>query len=168
MKLVVLSDTHMLRMAKKLPERLILELKDADAIIHAGDWMEMSVWDMLQAYAPTDGVAGNNDGQAIIAKFGYRKVMQFGGVRIGVVHGHGSRGREGTETTAFHAFARDEVDVIIFGHSHVPLLKRRDGILLFNPGSPTDKRRQPLYSFGILRIEGSNLSAEHIRYENKG
>ena len=62
MKIVVVSDTHMSRMAKKLPDRLIRELVDADAILHAGDWMTMAVWDMLRAYAETYGVAGNNDG----------------------------------------------------------------------------------------------------------
>ncbi len=167
MKLVIVSDTHMPRMAKKLPKRLIQELRDADGILHAGDWMDLSVWELLEAYAPTDGVAGNNDGRAIIAKFGFRKVLQYGGIRIGLVHGHGPGSRESTENNAFSAFANDRVDAIIFGHSHIPLLKERDGIMMFNPGSATDKRRQPLYSFGILRIEAGKMNAKLITYDDK-
>ncbi|WP_219834522.1 metallophosphoesterase [Paenibacillus sp. R14(2021)] len=169
MKVVVVSDTHMTRMAKKLPDRLIHELGDADAILHAGDWMTMAVWDMLRAYADTDGVAGNNDGSDIEAKFGSRKIVTLGGVRIGLVHGHiGTGRRDDTETNAFKSFIPGSVDVIVFGHSHVPVKHERDGVLLFNPGSAADKRRQPKYSFGILTIaEGRLVKAEHIYYDNK-
>ncbi|WP_308636816.1 metallophosphoesterase family protein [Paenibacillus silvisoli] len=169
MKVVVVSDTHMTRMAKKLPERLIEELRDADVILHAGDWMMLSVWDMLQAYAETEGVAGNNDGHDIIAKFGHRKVLDVGGVRIGLVHGHiGAGTREDTPTKAFKSFEPGSVDVIVFGHSHVPVIQRRNDVLLFNPGSPTDKRRQKQYSFGVLTIEeGALTRAEHIFYDDK-
>jgi putative phosphoesterase len=167
MKIVVISDTHMPRMAKKLPDRLLKELRDADGIIHAGDWTDLGVWEELSGYAPTVGVAGNNDGERIAAKFGLRRTVEYGGVRIGIVHGHGAGGRESTESVAFGAFAGEKVDVIVFGHSHIPVMKERSGILLFNPGSPTDKRRQKLYSFGIMRISGGKLEAEHIFYESK-
>ncbi|SDW94222.1 metallophosphoesterase [Paenibacillus sp. CF384] len=169
MKVVVVSDTHMTRMAKKLPDRLIKELHDADAILHAGDWMTLSVWDMLRAYARTEGVAGNNDGDEIIAKFGHRKVLDIGGLRVGLVHGHlGAGKREDTETNAYRSFEQGSVDVIVFGHSHVPLIRERSGVLLFNPGSPTDKRRQMQYSFGIFTIEGGALvAADHVYYDDK-
>ncbi|MBP3964937.1 metallophosphoesterase family protein [Paenibacillus lignilyticus] len=169
MKVVVVSDTHMTRMAKKLPDRLIQELQDADAILHAGDWMTLSVWDMLRAFARIEGVAGNNDGDDIIAKFGHRKVLDIGGLRVGLVHGHlGPGKREDTETNAYRSFDQGSVDVIVFGHSHVPLIRERGGVLLFNPGSPTDKRRQKQYSFGIFTIEsGSLLTADHVYYDDK-
>ncbi|WP_274654702.1 metallophosphoesterase family protein [Paenibacillus humicola] len=167
MKIVVVSDTHMPRMAKKLPDRLVRDLRDADAILHAGDWTQLAVWEALSAYAPTDGVAGNNDGDRITAKFGHRKILTFGGVRIGIVHGHIGGGRASTETNAFAAFAGERVDAVIFGHSHIPVMKERDGILMFNPGSPTDKRRQKHYSFGIFRIDDGRLRAEHILYTDK-
>ncbi|SFT24731.1 metallophosphoesterase [Paenibacillus sp. BC26] len=169
MKVVVVSDTHMTRMAKKLPDRLIQELRGADAIVHAGDWMTLSVWDMLRAFARTEGVAGNNDGDDIIAKFGHRKVLDIGGLRVGLVHGHlGPGKREDTETNAYRSFDQGSVDVIVFGHSHVPLIRERSGVLLFNPGSPTDKRRQKQYSFGIFTIEGGSLlTADHVYYDDK-
>ncbi|RAP74134.1 metallophosphoesterase family protein [Paenibacillus montanisoli] len=169
MKVVVVSDTHMTRMAKKLPERLIQELRDADAILHAGDWTAFSVLDMLQAYATTEGVAGNNDGDEIIARFGHLKVLDIGGVRIGLVHGHiGTGKREDTVTNAFKSFGPGSVDVIVFGHSHVPVIQKRNEVLMFNPGSPTDKRRQKQYSFGVFTIEeGALVRAEHVFYDDK-
>ncbi|REE91343.1 hypothetical protein A8990_10548 [Paenibacillus taihuensis] len=169
MKVVVVSDTHMTRMAKKLPERLVEELMSADAILHAGDWMTLSVLEMLESYARTEGVAGNNDGSDIIAKLGWRKLLEIEGVRVGLVHGHqGTGGRSDTELNAYRAFAKDQADIVVFGHSHVPLKKELNGVLMFNPGSPTDKRRQAQYSFGVLVIEGGKVkSAEHIFYDNK-
>jgi hypothetical protein len=162
MKIVVVSDTHMPRRAKRLPERLADELKTADAVLHAGDWTDLSVFETLSAYAPTEGVAGNNDGADIVRRFGYRKVVSFGGCRIGLVHGHGPGRRSDTETRALEAFADQKLDAVVFGHSHIPMLKRAGGTLLFNPGSPTDKRRQPRYSFGIFRIEDGQLTAHHV------
>ena len=103
MKLVIVSDTHMPRMAKKLPKRLIQELKDADGILHAGDWMDLSDGSCrgVRAYGRS---CRNNHGRAIIAKFGFRKVLQYGGIRIGLVHGHGPGSRDSTENNAFAGF----------------------------------------------------------------
>jgi putative phosphoesterase len=167
MKIVVVSDTHMPRMSKKLPERLIRELKTANAIIHAGDWTNLSVYETLIKYAPTYGVAGNNDGSDIIRKFGFRKLLEFEGVRIGVVHGHGTGKRMDTEVRAVEAFKDVRLDVLIYGHSHVPVLKRSGDMHLFNPGSPTDKRKQTLYSFGVIKVAGGVIVPKHIFYADK-
>jgi putative phosphoesterase len=167
MKIVVVSDTHMPRMNKKLPERLLRELKTANAILHAGDWTQMSVYDALAAYAPTYGVAGNNDGQDIVRRFGMRKVLKFEGNQIGIVHGHGAGYRPDTESRALEAFKDMELNVLIYGHSHIPVLKRLGEKLVFNPGSPTDKRGQSLYSFGILNLTDGTLVAKHIFYDDK-
>ncbi len=167
MKIVVVSDTHMPKMSKKLPERLIRELKTAGAVIHAGDWTNMSVYEALKAYAPTYGVAGNNDGADIVRKFGLRKRIVFEGCRIGIVHGHGTRSRKDTESHALEAFKGVQLDALIYGHSHIPILRRQGEMVIFNPGSPTDKRRQSLYSFGILEVSGGSLSAKHIFYGDK-
>lgn len=167
MKIVVISDTHMPRMNKKLPDRLIEELKNADAIIHAGDWTTLSVYEALAAYAPTYGVAGNNDGSEIIKKFGYRKLMEIEGCRIGLVHGHGTGGRVNTETRAREAFKGKQLHVLIFGHSHIPVMKQLGKMLIFNPGSPTDKRRQPSYSFGMMELAAGTVKARHIFYNDK-
>lgn len=84
-----------------------------------------------------------------------------------MVHGHTPHSRKGTDGNALLAFANDKVDCILFGHSHQPLLREENGILLFNPGSPTDKRREKLYSFGILDIEEGKVSARHVFYDSK-
>jgi len=167
MKIVVVSDTHMPRMAKTLPERLRRELKGADAIIHAGDWTKMSVYEQLAAYAPVHGVIGNNDGEELASRFANRLLLELGGFRFGVVHGHGAAKRSSTEANAIEAFHGTPIDVLVYGHSHIPVLKRSGGLLVFNPGSPTDKRRQSLYSFGVFAIDGKELKARHIRYADK-
>lgn len=136
-------------------------------ILHAGDWVDEGVVDLFAEWAPVDGVAGNNDGLEIVRRFGRRKVLKLAGYRIGMIHGDGGRS---TPNTAFQAFCdadgKGTVDVILFGHSHIPYLERQGGMLLFNPGSPTDKRRQPRYSFGILHL-GTVLKAEHHFYDHK-
>lgn len=167
MKIVVVSDTHMPRMNKKLPDRLLRGLKTAKAIIHAGDWTNLSVYEALAAFAPIYGVAGNNDGADVIRKFGLQREIEFEGVRIGIVHGHGDGKRINTEACALEAFKDVQLNVLIYGHSHIPVLKRIGGLLVFNPGSPTDKRRQPMYSFGILQLADGKVSAKHKFYNDK-
>lgn len=168
MRIVVVSDTHMPRMNKKLPDRLIRELKKADAVIHAGDWTKLSVYEELKQYAPIYGVAGNNDGAEIIRKFGLRKLVTLEGMVIGLVHGHGEGKRLDTEARALDTFKDTHLNALVYGHSHVPVLKHTsNGMLIFNPGSPTDKRRQSLYSFGVFMLTRSSLEAKHIFYGDK-
>lgn len=164
MKVIVISDTHMPRMAKGLPPRLKEDLKTAELILHAGDWQTREVYEELKTYAPVEGVCGNVDGQDLIEQFGFQKVLTIEGYRIGIVHGHGKKGT--TEQRAIEAFSGKELDIIIFGHSHIPVNKSIDGTILFNPGSPTDKRRQSKYSFGIIKI-GESLTVEHVFYPDK-
>ncbi|MFE4710798.1 metallophosphoesterase family protein [Paenibacillus sp. NPDC056722] len=168
MKVGVVSDTHMTRMAKALPQALIAEFRKVDMILHLGDWVALEIYDMLAELAPVEGIAGNNDGPEIIERFGERKIITLEGVRIGMIHGHTPYSRKGTDGNALLAFAEEEVDCILFGHSHQPLLRRENGILLFNPGSPTDKRREKQYSFGLLDIEDGKIAdARHIFYDSK-
>ncbi|TGB01270.1 metallophosphoesterase family protein [Halobacillus salinus] len=159
MKIVVLSDTHMPKKAKQLPDRLIEELPSADLIIHAGDWQTPDLYEELRAYAPVKGVYGNVDGEDIQAIFPFKQIIEAEGKRIGLVHGHGEK--KTTEKRVVEAFGEEELDLIIFGHSHLPLLRFVKKTMLFNPGSVTDKRRSPNYSFGILTID-TNIRAEHI------
>jgi uncharacterized protein len=159
MKLVVLSDTHIPKKAKTLPKRLMNEIKDADLIIHAGDWQSVDVFHELKSFAKVEGVFGNVDGPEIQELFNDKVMVQADGFKIGITHGHG-KGKT-TEKRALQAFDGKDVDCIIFGHSHIPVKRYEDGILLFNPGSPTEKRRQEKYSFGVFHI-GESLEAEHI------
>ncbi|PLT35656.1 metallophosphoesterase family protein [Bacillus sp. V5-8f] len=165
MKIIVISDTHMPKRGKKLPEKLIEGLRGAELIIHAGDWQTMDVYEELMRYAPVKGVFGNVDGEEMKKKLPEKQVVEIYGQRIGIVHGHGQKGT--TEKRAIATFEGESVDMIIFGHSHIPLKKELNGVLLFNPGSPTEKRRQPMYSYGIISVEKHRLQAEHIFFENK-
>lgn len=150
MKLGVVADTH-LNAGRALPQALLDGLQGVDLILHAGDWLSLDVADQLEAIAPVDGVAGNNDGRDIVDRFGLSKVLELANYRIGIVHGDGFQST--TELRAWRTFADQNVDVIIFGHSHVPLSIVHDGVHLFNPGSPTAKRRQPQYSYGIIELK---------------
>ncbi|WP_280768835.1 metallophosphoesterase family protein [Salipaludibacillus daqingensis] len=151
MKVMVISDTHIPKRAKKLPDRIISDLKKADLIIHAGDWQTLEVYKDLSQYGEVKGVYGNVDNDEIKAHFPKKLILELNGHKIGVVHGHGRKLT--TERRAQEAFKDDHVDCIIFGHSHIPVQKLSNDILLFNPGSATDKRRQSNYSYGILMIK---------------
>lgn len=167
MKIGVVSDTHLSSMAKTLPKALVDEFRKVDIILHLGDWVSMGIYDLLAELAPVEGIAGNNDGCEIIDRFGERKMITLEGIRIGMVHGHTPYSRKGTDGNALLAFENDEVDCILFGHSHQPLMREENGILLFNPGSPTDKRREKQYSFGIMDIVDVTISARHVFYDSK-
>ncbi|WP_053217131.1 metallophosphoesterase family protein [Virgibacillus senegalensis] len=165
MQIVILSDTHMPRMAKKLPRQLITGLERADLILHAGDWQTIEVLEELQQYAPVIGVIGNVDGPELKERLGKKEWIVRNGITIGITHGDGKGGT--TEKRALTAFQTDSVDIIVFGHSHIPLLKQVNGITLFNPGSPTDKRRQPQFSYGILQLTETSFELKHVFFEDK-
>ncbi|WP_409251016.1 metallophosphoesterase family protein [Bacillus sp. SCS-153A] len=163
LKIVVLSDTHMPNRGKELPPVLIKELKSAELIIHAGDWNTLEVYEELKEYGRVEGVSGNTDEQAILDAFPKRQVLNVQGYSIGVVHGDGTG--KTTEKRALEAF-EENMDIIIFGHSHIPYTRFSSGTLLFNPGSATDKRKHPFYSFGIIEL-GNEVKTQHIFYKNK-
>ncbi|SEN59383.1 hypothetical protein SAMN05192533_115130 [Mesobacillus persicus] len=164
MKIVVVSDTHIPKRAKQFPQTLIHDLEYADLIIHAGDWQTLEVFHDLCQYGRVVGVTGNVDSPELGKRLNSREIVQAEGMRIGVVHGHGTG--KTTEKRAMSAFVGDRVDCIIFGHSHIPVLKNNSGIVLFNPGSATDKRRQKQYSHGIITIN-PQVEFRHIFYSDK-
>lgn len=159
MKVGVLSDTHIPLRAKKLPHEVLQAFKKVDHIIHAGDIISYEVLDVLESLAPVTAVSGNVDPEQLQDVLGDKKIITLNGYRIGVTHGHGKSGR--TLERAIKCFENDLVDCIIFGHSHIPYCEVRSQILLFNPGSPTDKRRNQFFSFGILEL-GNEIDAKHI------
>lgn len=147
----VLSDTHIPGRAKSLPRIIKESFYGVCHIIHAGDIMTMDVLTELQQSAPVTAVAGNIDPPELKSMLGESRLAVLGGFRIGVFHGHGEKGS--TLERAIERFRNDDVDCIIFGHSHMPYCGYHGGVLLFNPGSPTDKRRNKYYSFGLLDTE---------------
>jgi putative phosphoesterase len=160
----VVSDTHFPRFGRVLPRALERGLRDAkvERILHLGDMTDLLAVPLFEAIAPFDAVAGNNDGEAIRARFGRRKIVRVEDVRIGMVHGDGKRGT--TMGRALAAFADEPVEVILFGHSHRPLVKREHDTLVANPGSPTDKRMNPRFSYAILTVDGAQADIRLRHY----
>ena len=154
------------RHARALPAALCKGLRGVDVIVHCGDMVDAMAIPLFEVIAPLEAVAGNNDPSELAHRFGKRRVLQFGEVRIGVVHGHDGAGRS-TLARAQNAFKDEVVDAILFGHSHVPYCERHGSVLLFNPGSPTDRRRQREFSYGIIRVDGRTLVPQLFYYANK-
>jgi putative phosphoesterase len=163
MRIGVVSDTHLPRFGRALPEPLVRGFHEAgiERILHLGDWTSTLAVDLLEEIAPLDGVAGNNDPPELVERFGRRKVVEVEGVRIGLTHGDLGEGRT-TPERARQAFAgASPPGAILFGHSHIPLLEQLPGDrLLLNPGSPTDKRRQPRHSWALLDLKEGVARAE--------
>ena len=163
----IVSDTHLPRFGTALPRALVDGLRAANVvqILHCGDFTEPPAVELFEAIAPFDAVAGNNDGELLWERFGRKKILRIEGVAIGLIHGDG---RSAAYATALGAFAQERVDVICFGHSHQPLIERHGGVLLLNPGSPTDKRHMPRYSYALLHIAGGRAEAELRYYDDRG
>ncbi len=151
---VVLADTHIPRRARALPPELMPHLEEADEILHAGDLMDPALLDELSGYAPVRAVRGNVDPPEIDLP----EVLEFdlGGVAVAMVHDSGRK--EGRRRRLRKRFP--EARVVVFGHSHIPWLEDEDGLLLLNPGSPTDRRRQPEHTFARLWVEDEVPQAE--------
>lgn len=165
MRLAAVSDTHLPKFGRALPRVLVAGIRAArvDLIVHLGDFTEPFVPELFATLGPFDAVAGNNDGADLLSRFGRCKVLELSGVRIGLTHGDLGLGSTSPER-ARRAFAGDGVATVLFGHSHAPLVERvPGGLLLVNPGSPTDKRAQPRYSWALVEIEGGEVRAE-LRY----
>jgi hypothetical protein len=164
----VVSDTHLPRFGQRLPGALTdgLRRHGVDLILHLGDFTGPEVPALFESLARLEAVAGNNDPPALWTRFGRRKIVQVGGVRIGLVHGDG-RGRGGTIARSVSAFPEGRVDVVCFGHSHQPLCERRESLWLLNPGSPTDKRRQPRYSYAVIDIEGGRAEPRLVFFDRR-
>jgi len=163
----LVSDTHLPRFGRALPRALERGLRDAGVtrILHMGDFTDPLAADLFTAIAPLDAVAGNNDGEEIAERFGRKKILKIEDVRIGMIHGEAGRGS--APSNALAAFAGEPVDVICFGHSHRPFVERKGSVLMVNPGSPTDKRVNPRYSYGIMRIDGIVVNVDLQYYVDR-
>ncbi|HEX8767909.1 MAG TPA: metallophosphoesterase family protein [Jatrophihabitans sp.] len=154
MRVAVLSDTHAPRYWKSCPPAVARLLEHAEVILHAGDVCTPDVLDELSEWAPVHAVRGNNDG-VDVAEWGAPDTLtlELAGLPVAMVHDSGpSIGRHARLRRWF-----PEARLVVFGHSHIPLTSEQDGQRIFNPGSPTDKRRQPRGTAGLLRIEDGEL-----------
>jgi putative phosphoesterase len=153
-RLLLIADTHVPKRARDLPAELWQQVEDADVVLHAGDWVDVALLDELERRARRlVGVHGNNDHGVLRDRLPQVARVALAGVRIGVVHETGpAKGREGRCAATF-----PDVDVLVFGHSHIPWDSTTPtGLRLLNPGSPTDRRRQPFCTYmTALAVDGS-------------
>ena len=140
-RLVIMSDTHLPSRAKDLPPQLWADAEQADVVIHAGDWVDVALLDELERRCSrVVGCYGNNDGPPLRARLPEVATVTVDGLRLAVVHETGQA--QGREARCDRAFT--DLDVLVFGHSHIPWdTTTARGLRLLNPGSPTDRRRQP-------------------------
>lgn len=156
MRVVLVADTHLPKRAKDLPAQLWAAIDAADVVIHAGDWVDVAALDAVEARARRlIGVVGNNDGPALRERLPEVARAELGGLRFAVVHETGqATGREKRCDAAFPG-----TDVLVFGHSHIPWDSITPaGMRLLNPGSPTDRRRQPYATFMTAVAESGGLA----------
>jgi len=150
----VIADTHIPRRARALPEALIPHLERADLVLHAGDLMDPALLDQLAAYVPVKAVRGNLDPPH--SNLPETLEFELGGTKIAMIHNSGPRkGRRARLRRRF-----PDARVIVFGHSHIPFLEDENDLMLLNPGSPTDRRRQPRPTFALLYAEEGSARAE--------
>jgi uncharacterized protein len=155
MRLVLISDTHLPVRAKRLPAAVWAAIDDADVVIHAGDWVNVELLDELEARAERlIGCWGNNDGPVLRERLPEVARVTLDGLSVAVVHETGAaKGREERCEKAYPG-----VDLLVFGHSHIPWdTTAPRGLRLLNPGSPTDRRRQPHCTFQTAVIESGRL-----------
>jgi putative phosphoesterase len=154
MRVVALADTHAPRRWKSCPPLVAGQLRRADVILHAGDVCTAAVLEELSDYAPVLAVLGNNDGPDV-AGWGAPETLQadLDGLRVAMVHDSGPA--PGRLRRLRHQFPG--AGLVVFGHSHIPLDEAGEGIRIVNPGSPTDRRRQPRGTVAVLRIESGQL-----------
>ncbi|MFK4118749.1 metallophosphoesterase family protein [Streptomyces longwoodensis] len=156
MRLLLVSDTHLPKRAKVLPAPLLDELPRADVVVHAGDWVDTATLDLLEERSrQLVAVYGNNDGPALRARLPEVAYADLGGLRFGVVHETGpAQGREARCAARF-----PDLDVLVFGHSHIPWdTTASTGLRLLNPGSPTDRRRQPHCTYLTAAVTDGRLT----------
>ena len=162
MRLAIVSDTHLPRGARAIPAACVERMRGADAILHAGDFMEPSVLAELRALGPpVHAVAGNVDAAELHAVLPAARIVKAEGVRIALLHDSGpADGR-------FERLRRrfPQVQAVVFGHSHLPLLEARDGFAIFNPGSPTERRRAPHHTMGMATVQGDRIEFELIELD---
>jgi putative phosphoesterase len=159
--LLVISDTHIPARAPRLPRAVLEAIAEVDLVVHAGDWVDVATLDVLERLSPRFvGVYGNNDHGALRERLPEVARFELDGLRFAVVHETGAAtGREKRADVAF-----PDVDVLIFGHSHIPWdsVSPR-GMRLLNPGSPTDRRRQPRCTLMIATVEDGALVDVEVR-----
>ncbi len=158
MNIAVLADTHVPKKARRLPPKALEIIKTSDLLIHAGDILTADFLDYLRQFLPVHAVLGNND---LAIDLPIKLEIELEGVKVAVIHDSGAvKGRARRMKKLF-----PEADAVVFGHSHIPMNFLEEGILLFNPGSATDKRRQPKHTMGTLQVANGSISGAIVELD---
>lgn len=159
MRILVLSDSHIPRVAQDLPKKVYDQIENVDMILHAGDFVDKEVLDKLKTLKETHAVYGNMDPPELRRILKAREIIHAGKFKIGLIHGYGApRDLNDTVKAEFSG-----VDAIVFGHSHMAVNVTREGILFFNPGSPTDTIFATTNSYGILEVTDKTIEGSIVR-----
>jgi putative phosphoesterase len=158
--IAIVSDTHMPRGSRELPARCVELLEAAELIVHAGDFSGAEILDRFEAFGvPLVAVKGNVEDAEVRRRLPERAVFEWQGHRVGVIHDAGPKDRRLERLRA----AFPDADAVVFGHSHIPLHEQAaDGFQIFNPGSPTERRRSPERTMGTLELAGVELRFAHV------
>jgi putative phosphoesterase len=165
MLIAVISDTHLPRGARRIPHGCLERIAAADLLLHAGDFVAVEVLRELEAIGPpVVGVHGNVDNAQLRRLLPAERVVDVAGARIALVHDAGPR--RGRLERLRRRFA-DRADAVVFGHSHLPLYEvADDGFQIFNPGSPTERRRAPVHTMGLARVEGGRVTFQLLELQS--
>ncbi|MDP3730411.1 MAG: metallophosphoesterase family protein [Candidatus Omnitrophota bacterium] len=158
MKILVLSDTHIPVAAQDLPEEIYKAIEGVDMIFHAGDLIDAGVLERLKSLKETKAVCGNMDSKELCAALNSKEIINIGKFKIGLTHGYGAPSE--IMPTVRKEF--DKIDVLVFGHSHAAMNVKKDGVLYFNPGSPTDKIFASKNSYGILEVTDKYIEGKIV------
>jgi uncharacterized protein len=158
----VISDTHLPRGARRIPDACVASMRASDLILHAGDFTYPEVLEEIEALGPpVAAVHGNVDVDELRQRLPEARLIDADGAKVAMVHDAGPAfGRLERMRARF-----PEADAVVFGHSHIPLHEERDGFQIFNPGSPTDRRRQQHHTMGVMRIRLSRVDFELVRLD---
>jgi putative phosphoesterase len=158
----VISDTHLPRGARRIPRACLKRLRSVELIVHAGDFVAAAVLDELEALGPpVAAVHGNVDALELRNRLPAERVVEAAGARIGVLHDAGPAARRLERLRARFP----DADAVVFGHSHLPLRKERDGFQIFNPGSPTERRRARHHTMGLARAGRGRVRFELVELD---
>ena len=159
MRVAVISDTHLPRGARRLPDACLENLRGADLILHAGDVVGLSALEELRVLGPpVEAVCGNMDEPALQRELPQERVVEAGEARIAMLHIPGpAAGREARLAARF-----PDCDAVVYGHTHIPQVERFQHLWILNPGSPTERRRAPTHTMLLLEIRGARIVPELI------
>ena len=160
MRVAVIADTHLPRANRRLPEECVRRLRAADLILHAGDHSTIGFLEELRSFGPpVAAVHGNVDDAMVRATLPKELVVEAAGLRIGLIHVPGpAAGREARLGSRFPGCG-----AVVYGHTHRPQVERHEGVWILNPGSPTERRREPARTMLELTVESGSANPELIR-----